>query len=155
MKIPWNVGEIFVKSHEMLVKSLWNISWNLFFFTRNVFSFWYRQLLLQDKIIKGVSVLFEDSFGKNLISVYTCVFILVQMMSILKLNSTENLSSLWGLIERGSPLSSLLELKALPGRACLPCLTPESDKVLVNLANSCRGAGLCLMWVWEYLVQSR
>ena len=64
---------------------------------------------------------------------------------------SENLSSLWGLNGRGSSLSSLSELFALPGKACLPCLTPESDKVLVDLANSCRDAWLCLMRVWEIL----
>ena len=42
------------------------------------------------------------------------------------------------IIERGSTLSSLSELYALPGRVCLSCLTPESDKDLLNLAYSCR-----------------
>ena len=77
------------------------------------------------------------------------MFLLVQKRNYCEPIFSENFSSLWGLNGRGSPLSSLSELYALPGRACLSCLTPESDKVLVNLAYSCRGACLCLMRVWD------
>ena len=51
------------------------------------------------------------------------------------------------MIEDPIDLSSPSELFALPGRAGLFHLTPESDKVLVNLAHSCRGAFLCQMRV--------
>ena len=82
-----------------------------------------------------------------------CFSTLVQKCNNSRQIFSENFSSLWGLNGRGSSLSFLSELYALPGKACLPCLIPESDKVLVNLANSCRGAWLCLMRVWGNLVQ--
>ena len=41
------------------------------------------------------------------------------------------------------------EHSAQPGRACLPCFTPEFDKVLVSLAHVCLGASLCQIRVWS------